>query len=343
MSSRSRTDPALPIQRISGPEELLQAVPYLLGFHPADSLVLVGLDGKRVTVSARLDLADVVFGGARYTLTALAECGSTSVIGVVYDHAVSADDCYDERPWQDLVLDIEVEADALGCRLDDAVLVSGNRYWSLMCSDFTCCPREGREVEHAGSAFSAAATYAGLVALPDRAALVTMLDPLPDDDRNALVDAIGRVEYESVRLTIHGGGARYERAAKRAVFAAARASEAPDWHGTSDADVSRFAAALRITPIRDAVWMAIDDRRIDGRPLWRDLGRRLPSPYDAPPLFLYGWASWRHCEGALARIAADRAVLSNPDYTAADLLLAALNQVVDPRRMPRLRSAKQTA
>ena len=331
------------MQRISGPEELLQAVPYLLGFHPADSLVLVGLAGKRVTVSARLDLADVGFGGSRYTLTALANCGSTSVIAVVYDHTVSADECRDNLPWLGLVSDLEGEAAALGCRVDDAVLVSGNRYWSLMCSDFTCCPREGRELVHAGSEFSAAATYAGLVALPDRASLATLLDPLPDEERNALSDEISQVEDRSVRATINAGGQRYERSAKRALFAAARISGAPGWSGVASAEAARFGAALRVTPIRDAVWMAIDDDRLDGRSLWRDLARRLPSPYDAAPLFLYGWASWRHGDGALARIAADRAVLSNPDYTAADLLLAALNQVVDPRRMPRLRSAKQLA
>ena len=338
----SRRAPAVPrpTQRISGPGELLQAVPYLLGFHPAQSVVLVGLNGKRVVVTARLDLADAQLGAISYTLDTLSRAGSTSVIAVIYDDTATVrEDDDDELPWQELAWDIETDAELVGCELIEVVLVSTGRYWSLVCDNLDCCPREGREVVHAGSAFSAAATYAGMVALPDRASLETLLDPLPDAQREALRDAIGHAERAAVRDTIAGEGARYERAVKRALFAAARASHTPKWAGTSGDDAARFGAALRVLPIRDAVWMAIDDRRLDGRPLWRDLAHRLPSPYDAPALFLYGWACWRHGDGALARIAATRVVQSDADYTAGDLLLAALNQVVDPRRMPRLRSA----
>jgi hypothetical protein len=76
--------------------------------------------------------------------------------------------------------------------------------------------------------------------------------------------------------------------------------------------------------------------------LWRELGRRLPSPYDAPALFLFGWSAWRAGDGASAGIAADRAVASDPDYSAADLLRAAISSGVDPRQMPRLRMPRTT-
>ncbi|NHW87862.1 DUF4192 family protein, partial [Escherichia coli] len=35
---------------------LIAAVPYLLGFHPADSIVVVALSGKRIVFAARGDL-----------------------------------------------------------------------------------------------------------------------------------------------------------------------------------------------------------------------------------------------------------------------------------------------
>ena len=47
-----------PTLRVTGPAELLGAVPYLLGFHPEESLVVIGLDDTKVIVSARVDLAD---------------------------------------------------------------------------------------------------------------------------------------------------------------------------------------------------------------------------------------------------------------------------------------------
>jgi hypothetical protein len=315
-------------------------VPYLLGFHPAQSVVLVGLSGARLVVTARLDLMEANSGAIQYTLEALARGGSTSVVAVIYDDAAAAREDVTELPWHDLAWEIEDDAQSLGCEMNDAVLVCDGRYWSLTCENPDCCPREGRELVSATSAFTAAATFTGMVALPDRAALEALLDPLPDEERSGLTDAIGRAERGALRETIGGLGARYERSAKRALFSAARDSAAPKWAGVSDAEAARFGAALRVTPIRDAVWMAIDDGRLDGRPLWRALACRLPGPYDAAPLFLYGWTSWRHGDGALARIAAARAVRSDADYTAADLLVAALDQVVDPRRMPRLRSSK---
>ncbi len=192
----------------------------------------------------------------------------------------------------------------------------------------------------APSAFAAAATVDGRVALADRSALERLLDPLPDQRRAALESELRECERRSVEATLAGTDARLDRSLKREVFAAARACAAPAWPGVDDATAARFGVALSRLAVRDPVWMAMDDGRLDGRPLWRELARRLPSPYDAAPLFLFGWATWRSGDGALAGIAAERAVASDPGYTAADLLLAALSHGVDPRRLPRLRLAR---
>ena len=104
-----------------------------------------------------------------------------------------------------------------------------------------------------------------------------------------------------------------------------------------DEDVCRFAVALVDTPIRDAVWLATERRQLDGRALWREIARRVPQPYDAAPLFLYGWVCWRDGNGVLAALAAERALASDPGYRAADLLLGAVRHGLDPRRTPRLR------
>src|SRR5262249_24197953 len=155
------------------------------------------------------------------------------------------------------------------------------------------------------SEFAAAATFDGVVALPDRAALAALLAPEPDDERAALDPLIAAAENDAVQQTIDGQARRWEVSVKRALFRAAReADEADDLAGAPGEVVARFGAALAVISIRDALWLAIDDGRLDGRALWRDLSRRLPSPYAAGPLFLYGWAAWRAGDGALAGIAA---------------------------------------
>ena len=327
-----------PTARISGPAELLQAVPYLLGFHPRASLVLVGLADCMLVVTARLDLADADPAVLAETVAALCRGGSTAIVGAIYadgpqgrDHSVDT-----------VVASLVDAADAAQCRIDEVLRVADGRWWSLSCASLDCCPADGRPLPVDPSAFTAAATYAGVVALPDRTALEQML--APSSQRLSLA-AVHAAEDAARRTTPDAGPGSSRNGSssspvKRALFTAARACAAPRWPGSSDADVARFGAALTRIPLRDSVWTAIDAGRLDGRPLWRDLACRLPEPYDAAPLFLYGWTAWRAGDGASAGIAAQRAVDSDPGYSAADLLLAALSQGVDPRAMPRLRTPR---
>src|SRR5882724_9220857 len=188
-------------------------------------------------------------------------------------------------------------------------------------------------------------TYAGLVALSDRDELAGLLEPDDAAHRARLEPAIAEHENLAVSAVVGGYDKRRQRSVKRAIFAAARDADGSlfpgdDGGGLSDDDICRFAAALAETSIRDAVWLAVDQRRLDGRVLWRELARRVPPPYDAAPLFLFGWASWRDGNGPSAGIAAERALASDPDYTAAELLLGALTHGLDPHRTPRLRMPK---
>jgi hypothetical protein len=108
---------------------------------------------------------------------------------------------------------------------------------------------------------------------------------------------------------------------------------------SSDSTVCRFAVGLGDIAIRDVLWLAIDQQRLDGRALWLFLLQRLPPPHDCAPLFLFGWASWRDGAGTLAAMAAQRALAADPGYTAAELLLSAIRNGLDPFRTPKLRAA----
>lgn len=336
MNTKSSRSPTAP-QRISGPGELLQAVPYLLGFHPHDSLVLVGLELGALVVTARLDLPDAAEPGVVLeTVRAMRVGGTTEVVAAVYAD-VGTGSRAAPLPRPDLARAVTDDIDAAGCILIDILLVAGGRWWSFTCEEPGCCPTEGRPVPDAPSAFTTAATVAGVVALPDRDSLAAALEPRSEDERAGLAPFLAAAENASVAAILDCLSARHERSLKRAIFSAARDSDAPRWSGLPDAVVARFVVGLGAIAIRDAVWMAVDDGRLDGRALWRDLAGRAPAPYDASSLFLFGWATWRAGDGALAGIAAERAVRSDPGYSAADLLMAALSRGVDPRQLPKLR------
>ncbi len=329
------------VLRVRNPGDLIEAIPYLLGFHPRDSLVIIGLAGSRVSITARVDLDDLRDGGTLTgTLRVLVNGESTRAIAAIFDGRI-ADLRAPELPHRDLVHDLAAGTGELGIDLVDAILVADARWWSYHCADDGCCPPEGRELPGDASPSRAAATYAGLVALADRDELAALLDPDDDAQRAALEPVIAEHENLAAAAVVGGYAQRRQRSVKRAIFAAARDADGSlfpgDGGALSDDELCRFAVALSETPIRDAVWLAVDQRRLDGRALWREIARRVPAPYDAAPLFLFGWAAWRDGNGAAAGIAAERAMASDPDYTAAELLLGALVHGLDPHRTPRLR------
>lgn len=326
------------------PGELLEAIPYLLGFQPRDSLVIVGLADTRVTITARVDLSELADRAVlAETMHVLANSQAAQVIAAVYDDT-SSDVVRQALPHAELVEDFARCAARFGIDVIDAVLVCGGRWWSYACADDACCPQGGRELLGDASPTRAAATFAGLVALADRDELAAQLEPADAAERAALEPAIAEHENLTMSAVVGGYDARRQRSVKRAIFAAARDADTAlfpgDGHGLPDDEACRFAAALTEQPIRDAVWLAVDQGRLDGRGLWRELARRLPEPYDAAPLFLYGWACWRCGDGASAGIAAERALASDPSYTAAELLRGALAHGLDPYRTPRLRMPK---
>lgn len=335
------------VLRVREPGDLIETIPYLLGFHPRASLVLVGLDNNRVIVTARADLSAVAADPTTLatTVRAVVQGGSSSVVSVVYDDA--EDDSSDDAPrvplpHQPLVADIRELAAEAGAPILDALLVRSGRWWSYVCTDEHCCPAQGRVRAGQSSRAAATATYAGLVALPDRSDVIAMLAPDDDAARWAMLPELQAAEDRAFQAVLFGRGKRHERSVKRAMFAAARDADATLFVAIgggqlSDSDVARYATALADTAIRDAVWLAIDQDRLDGRALWRDIARRVPPPYDAAALFLFGWAEWRGGNCPLAGVAAERALLSDPTYTAANLLLGALTNGLDPRRTPRLR------
>lgn len=336
---------AEPILTVRGPADLVCAVPYLLGFHPEHSLVLVGMADGRVVVTVRADLPGLAgpsgLDSLDQAICAMFRGGAADFVGIVVDAdaAPSRHPGVPSLPWAGLAAEVEAMVESAGGVVGDLLLVVGDRYWSYLCRGQGCCPPEGTAIVSEASPIPATATFAGLVALPGRGAVERLLDPAPSGDRERLRPAIDAAQ-EAARAALGAGDGRADRGDVRALFAAARAAEGSLDGGEADPDVlARYAVALRRVAVRDSVWMAVDDGRLAGDDFWRHLAYVLPEPFDAAPLFLVGWSAWRRGSGALARIAAERCLDSDPGYTAADLLLAALSTAVDPRSMPKLRRA----
>jgi hypothetical protein len=346
------------VLRLRDPGDLVEAVPYLLGFHPRESLVLIGLLDYSVVLTTRVDLAEIDSGtdcgddggtdgpggadGAACvvpeTLKVIAGSGANAVVAVVYDRTQPRGGALPRRGLWTLLRPSSAVAEL---SLLDTLYVHGERWWSYECHDERCCPPEGRVLNAKSSLAAATATYAGLVALDDRGDLEELLAPEPSVSSDDLYPYLAELEAEAVQATLQGVGERHQRSVKRALFAAARLSDGQLLTTSADAgrrrELCRLGIGLNEIAVRDSVWIAIDHARLDGRSLWREMARYLPPPYAAPALFLFGWAEWRDGNAVLARIAAERALRTDPGYTGAQLLLGAISHAMDPHRTPRLR------
>lgn len=195
-----------PTLRIHGPVDLLSAVPYLLGFHPAESLVLVGPSHGVLVVTARLDLADALAQEVLIaeTLEAMVRGGSTQFVAAIFTDNPPATE--QRRPHADLAVTLGALIDKAGGTLLDALLVTNNVWSSYLCADPQCCPAAGRPLPAAPTPFATAATAEGLTAAPSRHDLELRFEP--DQDRRLPAELVRQAErgLRFAGAVLHGDG-----------------------------------------------------------------------------------------------------------------------------------------
>lgn len=308
--------------KISGPAELISAVPYLLGFHPQESLVAIALKDGAVDFTARCDLADISFDPI---LDAARRAGAQSLVLFVYTSATVRPD--GPLPYSGQVERLKERCQESDLKVSDALLLVADRYWSFLCENEDCCPPEGRPVPD-DPGVAAEFIAEGLQVRPSRDDVRSALDPLPVSDWLA--------EWLPKAEDLVGGYAREEREAYEEDAGFVLGVLAYTQMPLRDQELLYAGVALRQIPIRDAAWAAVDRNRELTADGWLALGRRLPGVYACAPLLLFAWAAWREGNAMLAGAAVDRILELDPDYTAARLLQFALNTVIDPRSTPPL-------
>jgi hypothetical protein len=310
--------------RVSSSAELIATLPYLIGFHPADSIVVLGVRGLKIAFAARHDLPEpgvpgaVVRGEAARMAALVAGQGvtATAVIGYGAEALVTP-----------TVLRLTEALERAGLPVIEQLRVADGRYWSFHCLDRGCCPATGRECLPPHSSIAAAATYSGAVALPDRETLVAQLSPVADPAPSG--PALARLEESFARGSHEAGGARHLRKAGRE---AVREAERRYRSGgrLTDEEVAWLGALLAYLPVRDYAWERTGEEDW-WTVLWTDILRRVESSYVPAPACLLAFAAWRAGNGSLARVAVERAVAHDPDYPMAALIDEMLRLALHPR------------
>jgi hypothetical protein len=330
--------------------DLLALVPCLLGFHPTDSLVVVAMRGGRMIFAARGDLPAARSSGA--SVTAIADQFGR----VVARQGVEAAAVIGYGPADR----VDAAAPALCAALAehdlqifDVLRVTAGRYWSLLCADPECCPPDGTAFDLTTSSLTAEAVFAGQVVLPDRSALTRAVAPVGGLDRESMRRATERaVDRIAALLTGEPGQASPaapagtlpagagppapprpagEVAVIRAGKAAVREALARGETGgrLTDDEVGWLTLLLTHRPVGDFAWQRTtpDEWQIA---LWTDVLRRAEPDLAAAPASLLAFAAWRFGHGALASVALERALGTDPRYPMALLLDDVLRRGLAP-------------
>jgi hypothetical protein len=315
------------------PDGLLAAIPYLLGYHPVAAVaVLVLARGEVVMVSCvntrdqdGEEAGEERPDGAGYLArVALHQRGETAIL-VAY--------CPPEE-----VADTAraVRARFAGHGLPVALLlrVEAGRYRREVGGDWE--EGEGTPFDPTVTAFAAAATAAGMVALPDRRAVRDRLSPVDGPGRTAVTHATAQ------ELAAQAGRDPGRRIAAGLAVVARVIRGWRAGRPLSDVDIARASVALRVAEVRDATWRRITAAGANPRAhveLWSEVVRRARADLVAPPALLAAFAAFLAGDGTFAGLACDTALACDPRYEAARLLDEVLRRGIPPAEVRRFTGA----
>lgn len=334
--------------RLTEPAEAISVVPYLLGFHPNDSLAILAMRRSRVVTAARLDLPADPHDLHPFTDAVRRLAGHLTATAV--DAAVFIG--YGSAGPVTLAIDIAAQTlTSAGITVRDTLRVADGRWWNLQCANPTCCPPRGTPFDPTTSVAAATATVAGLVALPNRDAIDEQLTPISGPARHAVAAASDAAVTRILRLadlaTPEPGNPTADDDAwlttptGQAMTTAAQqlVTEALDayrhGHTLDDERAATLTVVLAIPAVRDAAIRLStgDDWQIR---IWTDLVRRAEPPFLPGPAVLLAVCALQAGNGPLADCAARRALHADPDHRLAQLLLQLVGTGMDPLSMTRL-------
>ncbi|OLZ63533.1 hypothetical protein AV521_38895 [Streptomyces sp. IMTB 2501] len=356
------------------PAELADALPYLLGYRPEDSMVLVALHDRegrgRFGGRARLGIPahEEDWEAAARQLAHGLVTGSErrgarpeQMVAYVCQEPSSGESGHDvKRRLARLAHLLRIQCGDLDVPVVEALCISDGRFWSYCCPIEGCCPEGGTPMGLPGtSVLAAAATYAGLQVRGTLKELRSRLQPWETTaalEQEVALDAAGMTLVPRMLDEVSRTEVAEETLglAERIIHRFAAAAPVPGTHPADLRDDTLLAhdeAATVILGLQDrttrdraASWMEGDEAGPALR-LWRALARRCVGPYGehaAAPLTLAGWVAWSTGDELEAREALAMALGADPDYLFARLLHQACNEGIDPEAIRRCLRAHRT-
>lgn len=315
---------------VKTPHDLLAAVPFLIGYHPTDSLVIISVKNDALEMAMRID----------YPINPPEGTYQLLVSHLKRDHAEAAlVVAYEPSNAQNGTEVLQELADAISKEeipVRELMLVSKNRWRSMLCHDASCCPAEGNPIEDFQNSRIAAEQVANGKVLPfsnseglSHSISATELA----NDLNWCAKVIGfRIDVDDPELNIK------QRDGAEAILLLADFYIQAGFSRDLDL-MARVIGRLSDIQVRDYALGCHSPETLDAYlKMWRDLMRIAPPKFVAPVASLFAAISYENGEGALAHRALDRAIEDDPEYSLSRLLRRIFSSGWPPSGFAQLRS-----
>ncbi|MGO4256205.1 DUF4192 domain-containing protein [Marmoricola sp. RAF53] len=317
------------------PTDLLAVVPFVLGFHPEDSVVLLTF-GPGESFHARMDLPVVEHEQrqvARLLREVVGRHGAGRVALVLYTEDAGAAEAFAAVAVPPLL--------SAGVEVIDVIRTDGERFHHVGEPD-----DGGTAYDLSSHPYTADQVLRGRVVHERRSALADSLVGADDEDVAAVAAAADRTADRLIEVGKRPGtalgtpvgvrvplqvalagelrteGRWLQRTLRRALAAPAE---------ITSADAGRLLVLVALDSLREVAWAEIDRSGAGEHvELWRHLVRRAPRDLRPAPAALLAFSAWLRGEGALAWCALDRCFDVDPDDALGQHVAALLESATPP-------------
>jgi hypothetical protein len=296
---------------LTSPHDLLAAIPFLIGYHPENSLVLVALKDDSVGMAMRVDMPTDI-APESYDLLAShfqREAADAALIVAYVDS---------ETDSEPVLINTSAALLRAGISIKESLIVFDGRYRSMLCHDSECCPPLGSPIPDIDSSRIAAEHVIAGHPMPfaNVSGLVQSIAALPSAMEESWQSEVRTfwIESDSENLL------DLQRDGATAVIDLA--GEYAQGRGAEDRElVARVIGRISDIQVRDYALGSHNEETADAYwQMWRELLLIAPRGFVAPIASIFAALAYERGEGALAHKALDRALADDERYSLALLL-----------------------
>jgi hypothetical protein len=314
---------------LTSAHDLITAVPFLIGFQPTNSIVIISVKDDAIGLAMRIDIPEQLDSQAIELLVhhlVREEADAALLVAYMPDHRDDGDS---------LLISLGAGILQAGVDIQESIVIRSGRYRSIICRDEECCPDGGISLPAIEDSEIAAEHVVAGIPMPynDISELIETLAPElssldPDwlhlvknfafDEEAIDVGALRRDGVETMDLlTDHY---RYGRGASDRVL------------------VARMIGRMSDVQVRDYALGIHDEDTFDlYLTMWRELLRLAPPGFVAPIACIVAAMAYESGDGALAQKALDRAIDDGENYPLAALLRRVFNAGWPPQSFAQMR------